>query len=617
MAKFYPFKGWLVAFALATWLPLNAQQFINPIPIPPEINSDTVELQIDILDHVFNPNGTDSLSQPIQCYAFNVLGDTSLTCLGPTIAWQYLHNVHTEVTNNLPHGATVHWHGAHIPVYTDGGPHQVIPPNPPNNGAAGNPWCIDFPILDKSATMWYHPHVMDHTYEQVQMGMSGMIYVEDPVDGDDDPILSQIHDTLPNEYGVNDFPVIVQTKKFIPDPNNPGGHVIDTANGYKGSDFRYVINGVVNAYMEVPANVVRLRILNGDAKWSFNLGVFENADGTSPYGFQYIAGDAGYTDSTYAMDSVIIPPGSRFEWLVDFRGQENKTFYLANGVSTIPDAIVGSGVSGGLSDSTILEIRVTAVDTPNSPISAFPIALHPKEIPDTTDQDRHRVKSFTGAGNMGDPFLIDNTPMNMGFVNDTVPLDSTEIWTIFNETRVAHPWHIHDIHFWVTEIFDTVSNSYIDPALYPELFCGPRDNVLIMPGWKMKWVGTFQDYGTAIAPDSTYMYHCHILPHEDGGMMGQFVVWNGLGVGVEEYFEDHLDAVIYPNPAQEELFLKGKSRHPSDVRIFDLQGRLLARFAYTPFDGQIKIPTERLPRGMVMVEWRTEEGKFVRRVRLD
>ncbi|MCP4441245.1 MAG: multicopper oxidase domain-containing protein [Aureispira sp.] len=581
---------------------LSAQTFVNPIPIPYLIDKDTVLLRVDVMQHNFNPNGTDSLNTMITTYAFNHGDSTSNTYLGPSIAWNYGHQVHTEVKNNLPVPTTTHWHGAHVPVHTDGGPHQLIDTN--------STWKIDFEIKDKSATMWYHPHAMGTTYEHVQMGLSGMIYVEDPPNAIDDPTLVAIHNTIPHDYGVDDFPIIIQTKMFERDSS--GTIQIKAKGGYK-KDYQYLVNGVMNPYLEVPANMVRFRILNGDAKFSFNLGTSDK--NLNPETFQFIATDAGYTDTSYAMNQVLIPPGARTEWLLDLRGRAGDTIYLSNFVSSIPNGVIGNAAttSNYATDATILKIIVAPNTLPSSPIASFPIALHPLETPAYYSYTKRRTKQFTGTHGAG--FLIDNTPMDMMVVNDTIMLDSTEVWTIENNTSVAHPWHIHDIHFFVTEILDSF-NIAIDPATLPNVFSGPLDDVLILPGWKLSYVATFNDFGTAIAADSTYMYHCHILPHEDKGMMGQFVVWNGLTLGLKQTTKLAQNTKLFPNPTSNELYLEGKSDKNSQIRLFDLQGKLLKSQELEPFDGTTSIPLHNLDRGLILVEWTTEKGTFINKVLL-
>lgn len=600
---------------------LMAQGFVNPIPIPELIDQDLVELTIDQTMHNFNPNGTDSLNTLIPAYGYNVKGQASSTLLGPTIAWRYGHQVNSKITNNLPVLTTVHWHGAHIPVDTDGGPHQRIQP--------GETWDINFEIKDKSSTMWYHPHAFDITYEQVQLGLAGMIYVEDPEGGD--AILSEIHQILPTEYGVNDFPIIVQTKQFGSDTTGQQQIKSTLDPGYK-DNFSYLVNGVVDPSLELPASMVRLRMLNGDGKFAFNFGLEDEAGNRDS--FQLIATDGGYTDRSYKLDTIIMAGGERTEWLLDLRGREGDILYLMNYSATIPEGIIGGpkpNVAKRKADNPyfdtntrLLKITVGESAGPPSPIISFPIPLHPSEAPPLSEVSNTRLKTLYQSRiikSVGDTtkniYNIDKILMDTSVINDTVFLNTTELWTIDNQTNAAHPWHIHDTHFWVTKIIDENDNE-LDKSLYPEIFAGPLDNVLIRAGWKLDYIIQFKDYATPAKASLTYMYHCHILPHEDRGMMHQWVVTTPeLLTSVETPLPLDFPFKLYPNPAANYLYLESASTTTSQIRFFDLSGRLLQQQKVPAFDGTTQISLQGLPKGMVFMEWHMEKGVVTRKVILE
>lgn len=599
---------------------LHAQEFPNKLPIPYLINSDTILLEMSEHQHSFNPGDPNHyLFSPIRTFAFNEVGAaTPTTILGPSIVWNYREDLHIEVTNNIDRVSTTHWHGAHVPQYADGGPHQKI--------QIGDTWKIDFPVLDKSATMWYHPHAIDITYEQVQMGLSGMIYVEDPVDGvGDDAILTALHNILPVAYGENDFPLIFQTKFFLFDSTAMSYRIKDELGFKKG--YEYLVNGVMNPYLEVPANMIRLRVLNGDGKFTFNLAVGDKAFNPEP--FQLIATDAGYTDRSYEMEGIYMAPGERTEWLLDLRGRAGDTLYIYNYVSGFPNdrSIIGDAATTEqyAVDKHLIKLIVTPRNSSFiSPIIDFPINLHPPETPVIHPWTNKRTKTFyksTAVFNCDSSwtldesiFTIDHQPMQLSCVNDTVMLDSTEVWEVVNTTPQAHPFHIHDIHFWVIDGWHTDTGAPIDQSLWPNVFKGPKDNVLVLPNWTLQLATTFSDYGTPIAPENSYMFHCHILPHEDRGMMGQFVVWDGTVTSVPSVLNPDKTLRLHPNPATERLYLTGSSDRESKIRIYNVQGQLLSERKLAPFSRQTDFPITEIPRGLVFVEWITQEGHFVSKV---
>jgi len=286
-------------------------------------------------------------------------------------------------------------------------------------------------------------------------------------------------------------------------------------------------------------------------------------------------------------------------------------------VSTMPSGTIGnsSTTNGYATDRNLLKIVIGPPAGPLSPIIAFPINLHPSEIPPMSEVTRERTKVFRKGvfqdDNGNDLFSIDSVLMDMAVVNDTVMAGATEIWTLENTTNIAHPWHIHDIHFWVTQIIDA-SGNMLDPNDHPEIFKGPKDNVLVKPGWTLSYITTFEDYSTPMAAINSYMYHCHILPHEDKGMMGTFVVWDGTPSSVKE--ESPIPMRVQPNPAQEVLYLHGSSTKESMLRFISLGGQLLREMSLPGFDGAIQIDIGQLPEGMLIMEWQTDEGKAVKKV---
>ncbi|MDC1068993.1 multicopper oxidase domain-containing protein [Candidatus Kapabacteria bacterium] len=598
---------------LSFFLSANSKDFYNTLPVPYLINQDNIQLSIDYMNHDFDPGNPSSTINNVVTYAYNQvdsLGKPSqLTILGPSLVWNYLHNLNINVYNNLDHGATVHWHGAHVPPFADGGPHQVIDVN--------TTWKLNIQVLDKASTMWYHPHVMDFTYEQVQMGMSGMLYVQDEQDSDDrdDEILVELHKLLPTEYGINDFPVILQTKVFSQDTNNPDSVYIELGQTQRTkNDYEYIINGVVNPVLKVPNEMTRFRFLCGDARYAFNLGIEYNSN---PINSHLIATDAGYTDKSYERSTIMFSPGERMEWLVDFSEYNNgDTLFLYNYSEDLPDGVIGKDKFKGVQapNTPLLAFVIdNSINAPKSEISSFPIPLLPKEIFNISEA-KTRTKNLRqdklqrpDNGEVNNIYNIDSTVMDMMVVNDTILLGSTEIWEIDNQTDVAHPWHIHLTHFFVLDITDSTGNL-VEESEYPNIFGGPLDNVLIQPGWKLRYAIEFNNFGVPeVKPEDGYMYHCHILPHEDAGMMGQFVVWDSLATSVDDKAILNHKLVVYPNPSTEFIYLEGNSDLPSTIRFLDIMGNVAKEMMISPFNEKYMVSSSDLPSGIYYLEWISEE----------
>ncbi len=113
---------------------------------------------------------------------------------------------------------------------------------------------------------------------------------------------------------------------------------------------------------------------------------------------------------------------------------------------------------------------------------------------------------------LGNSHTINGKAMKMNRIDETVKMGTTEIWEIGNTSPLPHPFHVHDVQF---QIIDR-NGQRPHPGEQ-----GLKDTVLVNPGEMVRVVAEFKDYAD---PDRPYMYHCHILEHEDAGMMGQFVV---------------------------------------------------------------------------------------------
>jgi FtsP/CotA-like multicopper oxidase with cupredoxin domain len=565
-----------------------------PLEIPSLVDLGTLNISLDVEYHNFSGITGDSLNVPIKTYAFNESSIAGVnTYLGPTLVWRQGRHQTVNITNNLPGSdtSTIHWHGAHIPAWTDGGPHQKINPQ----GGTFNP---DFDILDSTCTLWYHPHGLDRTYVQVQMGLAGMIEVIDNVD--------PLNDQLPHTYGVDDFPIIIQDIFFkrigATDTFN-----IDT--GKVGTGRRIVVNGGVRPYLTVPPQQVRLRLLNGSTRQPYTVAVGTTRFDHIP--FLLTASDGGHIpDSARTIDSILTAPGTRSEIVVDFTGREGQTLYMT--------CFAGESKS----DSLFLQFRVSTADTlPHFSVpSTFP-ADPPYPFDGNTPT---RTKRLLGAaippGQGG--FSINNNQFIPEQINDTINLGATEVWIIENRSNRSHPFHIHDIQFYVIDVKDTLGNAKPIPPDY----LGRKDDIWVTPGTVVRFVTQFDDFGTPQPFDvdtDTYMYHCHILTHEDGmyvngphvnvGMMQQFVVWDGTTTPTDpKYLAENMN--LFPNPAHDILHLKGESNKASTFRIYDVQGRLLEEQSLTAFNGTTSIAVDHLAKGLVMVEWESANGLFRKKI---
>lgn len=508
----------------------------NILQIPPSITNSTINLTLD--------EGTTQFYSGINTNTMGANGPL----LGPTLIMSQGDNVSITVDNQLTDTTTIHWHGMHVAPENDGGPHSIIPP--------GTSWNPQFTVLDKAGLNWYHPHLHMQTDKHVSKGIAGLIIVRDT----EEAVLG-----LPMTYGVDEIPLVFQTKGF-----DAGGQILV----HTDLDTSVMVNGTVNATVDLPAQVVRLRVLNGSSQRVIEFGFSDNRS------FSLIGTDGGLLTAPVNLTRYRLAPGQRADILVDLTLSIGQNIQIMSYASELPNAIYGAsqpgmgpGATGSLpdytsnplngNDYTLLDINV--VTQTGSPVLTIPSSLATFTPLLEVDADITRDLTFTSTGPMGDlngPFVINGSTFDMGTINYTIPLDNTEIWSLTNQTPIAHPFHIHDVQFFILDI-----NGTPPP---PEL-SGYNDVVLVPAGMgNVRFIAKFNDHTNDTIP---YMYHCHMLTHEDMGMMGQFLVTDQSN----NLTENELDYLsIYPNPSMSgKVFIKSNSYHGT-IKIYEISGKLVS-----------------------------------------
>jgi len=450
------------------------------------------------------------------------------TFWGPTLFVNKDDEVHMNVTNNLNESTTLHWHGMHLPAVMDGGPHQIIP--------AGTLWQPFWTIKNQAATLWYHPHLHEFTQSQITKGVGGFIIVKDPIE-------SAL--ALPRTYGVDDIVLALTSRsytalnQFVSPP---------TSNRVYG-DYM-VTNGTENAQYTLPKQLVRLRILNAEIERGFNLGFSDNRT------FYIIANDGGLLNAPVAVTGttrVKLMVGERIEILVNLGNDvigssvDLKAYNSGQALGFPGGEPNTTGQFGSLLnniDFTVLHINVGATTTTPTPITVVPTTLENNVYwTNTTTPNVTRTMLVTG-GQGATPFSFDNTPFSFNTINKTVNLNDIEKWTITNNNIFGHSFHLHDIEFKIVARNGSAAQVGTHESGWKDTFYLPRNE-------SVTFVGKFDDFADA---DIThpYMYHCHFAGHEDGGMMGQFIVTSALG---SDDSIPSTDFSLFPNPANDKLFI--------------------------------------------------------------
>jgi blue copper oxidase len=473
-------------------------------------------------------------------YAFN-----QYKYLGPTLIFNKGANVNITVNNQIGDTTTVHWHGIHLPSKWDGGPHTPILPNAT--------WSPSFTVMDNAATYWYHPHMHMKTAEQAIKGAAGLIIVRDPIEA----VL-----TLPRKYGVDDFPLIIQCQQY---------DSMNQAMPLGMQDSSILVNGArashgytVNA--SFPAQMVRMRLLNASGERAFNFGFTANKQ------FKIIASDGGLLNNPVTTDRLRLAPGERAEILIDLNGMNGQILHLMSyaselamgiqGGPTMPMPVGSPPMDSPLNGIDFNIMQITVIPQTANPVTTVPSSLTTNVTYLSGQANVTRTIRFTADSLMvmDGPFYFNGNSFDMMRIDYEIPLGSIEIWKLVNETMVAHPFHIHDVQFFLIDRSGNVPSA-------EEL--GRKDVVLVPPFDSVMFITKFEDFADTTVP---FMYHCHILMHEDDGMMGQFVV-KPLSVGVNELKNNNNSLTIYPNPTSNLVNIDAKEM--TSISIFNTLGEIV------------------------------------------
>ena len=396
--------------------------------------------------------------------------------LGPTVRANRGDRVTVNVTNRVGQTTSLHWHGMHLPAKADGGPHQVIAP--------GTTWKPSWRIDQPAATLWYHPHLHGTTADHVYRGLSGLFLL-------DDTEASSL--SLPKRYGIDDIPLIVQDKRFRDDGELDETDPAFSSIGRLGD--RLLVNGITGPYLDVTRRRIRFRLLNASNARTYDF-LFDDRRR-----FDLIATDSGLLNAPHRTDHVQLSPGERSEIVVAFEPGER--VILRSEKPDLGTNLIESRFNGCDDRFDVLELRAAdqLADAPDVPLTLVEPA--PLREADATHTRRFELTGST---------RINGRRMDMSRIDERVEVDTTELWEVRNASRTPHSFHVHDVRFTVVDY----AGSPPPPPL-----AGWKDTVYVPPGETVRLVTRFSDYTDRSSP---YMFHCHLLRHEDRGMMGQFVV---------------------------------------------------------------------------------------------
>lgn len=420
---------------------------------------------------------------------------------GPTIRRPSGRRTKVTVRHALPADAgslTIHHHGGHQPSAEDGQPERnVIEPGRTRTYTydlreEGRP--------ERGALQWYHDHSHFRTSRNVWRGLAGMVVLDDPVEA-----------RLGLPSGAYDVELMIGDRSFddrnqLVDPfpeydedSGPGaGPGLPPEDDVFGS--RFLVNGVPEPYFVVQPRRYRLRILNAAVFRLYNLAL---SDGSA---FLQVGTESGLLPAPLQRTAVLLGPGERADLVVDFAGKAGRTLELRSVARTDPSLAPRTAPA----EAALMQFRVQRTRVRDA--SRVPARLRP--LPDWVtelSQTPDRVWAFgVGVDTAGrTAWTINGLAFDHRRVDARPELGSTETWLMVNATQKSHYIHIHDV--------DWVVLSRNGAAPLPEE-AGLKETFRLDPGEVVLVGSKFTDH---LGP---FMIHCHMLQHEDHGMMATFEV---------------------------------------------------------------------------------------------
>ena len=534
------FLKYSVALGVASALPLWSRSVFAAdrpaLPIPDLLTADA----------------SNRMQLVVQAGKSSFAGKTATTwgyngnLLGPAVKLNKGQSVTVDIHNQLAEETTLHWHGLEIPGEVDGGPQGIIP--------AGGKRSVTFTPDQRAATCWFHPHQHGKTGHQVAMGLAGLVLIED------EEIRKLM---LPKQWGIDDVPVIIQDKQFSADGQvDYQLDIMTAAVGWFGDTL--LTNGAIYPQHAAPRGWLRLRLLNGCNARSLNIAASDNRP------LYVIASDGGLLAEPVKVTELPMLMGERFEVLVDV--SDGKAFDLV----TLPVSQMGMAVAPFDKPHPVMRVQpllITASGTLPDTLTSMPslpslegltvrklqLSMDPMldmmgmqmlmkkygaQAMAGMDHGKmmgHMNNDNMGHGNMnhgnmnhgemgnmqhgdmgnmkhGGSFDFHNANRINGQAFDmNKPMFAAakgqhERWVISGQgDMMLHPFHIHGTQFRI------LSENGKAPAAHR---AGWKDTVRVEGGVSEVLVKFDHD-----APkEHAYMAHCHLLEHEDTGMMLGFTV---------------------------------------------------------------------------------------------
>ncbi|MBI5871038.1 MAG: multicopper oxidase domain-containing protein [Actinobacteria bacterium] len=555
-------------------LPADIDRFIDPLPRPPMLAPDTGAHAGSDYYEISLTQFTQQLHSqlpptPLWGYAGSFPGPTIEARRGRPVRIKWIndglpatHLLHDSIDRTIDRGMTLpevrtiaHLHGGPTPPMYDGLPAAWSTPGATVTGPEYNAGDFIYHNDIRACALWYHDHAMGITRLNVYAGLAGLYIVRD-----------ENEENLALPSGEYEIPILIQDRSFNFDGTlfypTMGMTTIHPVWNMEFFGDTPVVNGRAFPYLEVEPRRYRFRLLNGSQSRFYNLR-FDDAGKSLP--FSVIGSDGGLLPSPAQLDKLLLAPAERADVIFDFSAlPENTVITLRNdapapyplgGARALPEIMqfrVNGSLSGDDRSAPAALLSLPAIE----PLAATP-GTPAREIVLVENLDASAIMAHgadtAGMGDMGGmsgarmgitELLINGKPYSDP-VDEKPAAGTTEIWQFINATPDTHPLHLHLVQFQIVnrQPLDTAgywtlweawrTGSGPKPVL-EDFITGPamppapeesgwKDTARAMPGEVLRIIARFTvPPGTELP--ARYVYHCHILEHEDNEMMRPFEV---------------------------------------------------------------------------------------------
>jgi len=390
---------------------------------------------------------------------------------GPLIRAQVGDRLIVHFSNTLPQPTTVHWHGVRVPIQMDGVP-EISQPEVKSGGS----FTYDFVVPD-AGLFWYHPHVMSAA--QVGFGLYGALLVEDPAErqtvGIVDQLVLVLSELAADEHGVFESP--------------DSGGSLGMVFGREGN--HVLVNGRVGSRLIVRAGAPqRWRIVNAAKSRYFSLDLDDSL-------FTRIGGDGGLQEYPETVDRVVLAPGERTDLIVTPNAAPGSELTFR---TTLFNRGFGS-VEARMPFDDLLTLAVAELPPVVTPARS-PVRRSIGPIDRSGATDVNIELTLAQRPDKSFEYGINGVPFSKG-KSFTAKPGETQIWTVTNKTKWSHPFHLHGFFF---QVLDD-KGAPVRPLAW-------KDTVNVPLEETVRLIVRFDDR------EGSWMFHCHILDHADGGLMG-------------------------------------------------------------------------------------------------